>query len=138
MIILDNEYILITHDPVLHLSVSVWKKYTPSTAYREILILRFEAMLNAQINKEIADLRLLPTISSEDALWTVEISKKYYSLICKDAPHFSAIVLTEDTFTKLAMNSMVEEFGSTFDGMNTRLIARYFDNLEEAKKWLLE
>jgi len=137
MTILDNEYVLIEHDPVHRIYTTVWKKYTPSSMYRQIILSRMEDIAGRQVGKELTDLTLLPTISQEDAHWTLEISQIYYSRICRDHIHTCAIILADGTFTRLAIHNMMEEFRHTFKDMDTRLITRYFSDVPQAKQWLM-
>lgn len=138
MILLDNEYILIEHEPQHDLIISIWKKYTPSAFYREILIFGYEAVVRTQVSKGLSDLRKLPTIGTEDSYWTVELVKKYYPYIAVGKIYKSAVVLPEGTLTRLTVNSMNEEFKTHQKDVEERMISRYFDNIETAKNWLIK
>jgi len=138
MVLLDNEYILLEYEPIHDLITSVWKKYTPSPIYREILIFGYEAVVRTQVSKVLSDLRNLPTISAEDSYWTVELVKKYYPLISRNKIYKSAVILSEVHLTRLAVHSMNQEFKIAHKDLEERTITQYFDNIAAAREWLLK
>jgi len=138
MLLLENTYVVIEYNSEDNFIYLGWKGYVPTTHYREIVTRLYELRIEFQtkgVYKLLSDSRVLPTISSSDTHWTVEIAKKYYPSLERSK---IAIVLPEGTFAKLAMDSMTSEFQRARTDHADKIVSQYFDHIEQARQWLIQ
>ena len=135
MILFENEYGLIEYNQEGDFLSMTWKKYTPSTAYRELNTYYLGFLVSTGVLKSLPDLRNLPTVSHEDSRWTVELMKQYYDSLKLNK---TATIVHEATFTRLALQSMCSELALTHKEHVEKITHHYFDDVEMAVKWLVE
>ena len=135
MVLMDNEYALISYEKEAGFISIVWKKYAPSAAYREVVTELYEFRKALSVSNLLSDNRNLPTISEADGHWTVDKAKQYYELIKHSR---LALVVSESSFVRLAMESMLNELKIGHKEYAGKSHTRYFSSWEAARNWLAE
>jgi hypothetical protein len=136
--IYDSIYQRLTYDSVKRVIYITWKSATQSID-EETYKKEFEAYIACLRQYKpliyMNDLReFYFTVTPDLQMWVSKKIQMLYAEPSMPSDTFSAIVMSKDFFAHVSIEQTVEESIGTGDDANERL--RYFDNVEEAEKWL--
>ena len=72
MLVLNNDFVEMTHEPQDSWLFSVWKGYAKGQSYRDALMLGLEYCEKNKLTTWVADMSQAAVIDSDDALWIQE------------------------------------------------------------------
>lgn len=137
MILLDNEYLKVGLDDENKLLTLDWTTLTaqmPEAIYQETMIKLAEFVEQYQVKKWMGNtLNFALAITPNLQEWTVE---NFSGRIVAAGLTKMALIVPQEFISNLAVQQTVDEMQSTSNPLTFEI--RYFDDLLQAKKWLLE
>jgi hypothetical protein len=123
----DNEYVTLWYHPEKKIVHHECHKFVYGEVFRDFLLKGTETMKKNGANKWLSDDRKNPVLRTEDTEWgqanwfpqTLQVGWKYW-----------AIVQPEGAIGKISMKKLVDIYAQA------GITAQYFDNPEDALKWL--
>lgn len=124
----DKPY-TIYYDPAFHLVVMEWDGYSTSAQFREGTELMLKTLITHKASKVLADIKDMTIIGQDDQRY---IEFNFLPRAMENGFKAIALVKPISYFNKVAIESV------SYKLAKTKLQIRLFDNIEEAKQWLLD
>ncbi|NJO02697.1 MAG: hypothetical protein HC880_14325 [Bacteroidia bacterium] len=123
-IILDNDYVTLIYKNDLKALEVLWKKFTPSKHYFEILQVAYRAAASHPVKYWISDMTNAGVISLENQKW---IKKELIPRLLKGGVEKIGVVVSLDIFNKMFTDELRKILGHQ--------VCKYFYSLPEAENW---
>ncbi len=130
MKVFEKPYITIHYIEEENLVYTEWHGFANSEEYREVLNTYTEVAKKYNVTNWIGNTKNAKAIRPLDQEWTV---KEWVHEFAKTNVKRMAIIVSDDIFNKMAIDNIIRK-GNEIVKFDTK----YFNNLEEAKKWVLE
>ena len=129
VLIRQDDHVTIQVVPADRMITLTWTGYAPSVAYRSILD---EALANVKaldLLRWLADLQGMDAIMQQDEQWTVN---DWFPRLAKSGLKRMAILTSVDYFNRMSVDRIMSAGTAEIP-----LDVAYFDDVENAKSWLL-
>jgi hypothetical protein len=124
---LQTETFVIVYDQTNHLLILRWLASPMSEEFREGTNDLITALEHFKTGKVITDISELGAILDDDQLW---LATHWRPQALKAGLSHSAVILSQDIFTQLSFQSMLERANTSSP------IRKDFSNMEDAMEWI--
>jgi len=129
VIVLDNEYVKITHEKENRILFYVWKKHTVKQPYREVMLRGVEYANGTDIKYFLSDMSRQGIVGPDDRKWfESEVMPKAIEKGLKKV----AVVFDGNAFKKHYLNMLLGVL------KNHQIPMKVFSDMEKARAWLVE
>lgn len=135
MRILENEFVKISFNQEKSLAIAIWKLTTENMGdeeYKEVFLKIGEVYKQHEVKYWLGDAReFYKLVSIELQEWTV---KELNPLLFEAGLKRMALIMPSELIANFSVGQVVSDMEK---GNNSNFQAGYFNNWEEAKKWIL-
>ncbi len=127
MPLFEEKYLKIHYNEEVNCIHMQWTGFATTEKYKNGMNTGLEKVKEKKVSRWLADMVDMAAISPDDQKWTNE---DWFPRLLEAGVKTSAVVMSKDIFNQLA----VKKIGQ--DMTNNSYTMHFFDDLEEAKKWL--
>lgn len=125
----DEDYLTVRYDESLDAVVMEWHDFAQGADFRDGLNAGLELVEKKGATNWFADLREMGTVTDDDQEWS---NNDWFPRALETTLTHMAIVQPESVVANMSVENIMQEVA---DGA---LTTHYFDNRQEAKRWLRE
>ena len=129
MPLFEEKYLIIHHNEDVNCIHMQWSGFASTQKYRHGMDTGVEKVKEKGVSRWLADMADMAVITPDDQKWTNE---DWFPRLLDSGVRTAAVVMSKDVFNQLAVKKIGEEMTDNSYTMH------FFDDLEEAKKWLKE
>ncbi len=127
MPLFEEKYLTIQHDEDVNCIHMQWVGFATSQKYQHGMNTGLEKVKEKEVSRWLANMAEMGVITPEDQKWTNE---DWFPRLLEAGIRTAAVVMSKDIFNQLSVKKIGEDMTDNSYTMH------FFDNLEEAKKWL--
>jgi hypothetical protein len=129
MPLFEEKHLTIHHDKDINCIHMQWTGFATSQKYKNGMNTGLEKVTEKQVTKWLANMTNMAAITPDDQKWTNE---DWFARLLGSGIRTAAVVISKDIFNQIAVKKISEEMTDKSYTMH------FFDNLEDARKWLKE
>ncbi|WP_338767985.1 STAS/SEC14 domain-containing protein [Bernardetia sp. ABR2-2B] len=129
MPLFEEKHLTIHHDEDVNCIHMQWTGFATSAKYKHGMNTGLEKVQEKGVTRWLANMAEMGAITPDDQKWTNE---NWFPRLLEAGIRTAAVVMSKDVFNQLAVKKIGEDMTDNSYTMH------FFDDLEEAKKWLKE
>lgn len=106
-----------------------WKKFARGDNFKEALNTGLKLIIDKKTGNWIADMVHLGTVAEEDQKWSNE---DWFPRALQGGVKNMALIMPKSVIASMSVSDIMNKVEGT------DLVTHYFDNLQDAKKWIVE
>lgn len=128
-ICLDTPYVTLAwNDPDRYAQIT-WKSFVAGSDYRQTLVTLLDVLKEKRAGRMLCDLRSMKVVPADDQEWA---QIHHMPKLAESPLAWCAVVVPRSTLAQISLRHI-----SAHAGPSHKYISEYFDDLENAREWLL-